>query len=61
MGRFGVKPMFVTGFLACAAGLFLTSDITVHSSYASSVLPGMIILCLGSGVSFPAAGNAALH
>jgi hypothetical protein len=41
--------------------LFLTSDITIHSSYASSVLPGMIILGLGSGISFPAIGNASLH
>jgi MFS family permease len=61
MGRFGVKPLFVTGLFGCAIGLFLTSDITIHSSYASSVLPGMIILGLGSGISFPAIGNASLH
>ncbi|MFN2518182.1 MAG: MFS transporter, partial [Jatrophihabitantaceae bacterium] len=61
MPRVGVKPLLAGGFFACSVGLFLTSSIDVHSSYVSSVLPGMIVLGLGSGVTFPAIGNASLH
>jgi EmrB/QacA subfamily drug resistance transporter len=61
MPRVGVKPLLAGGFFACAVGLFLTSSIDVHASYAANVLPGMIVLGLGSGVSFPAIGNASLH
>jgi EmrB/QacA subfamily drug resistance transporter len=61
MPRIGVKPLLATGFFTCAVGIFLTSMITVHSSYAAGVLPGMIVLGLGSGLCFPASGNAALH
>ncbi|HSY15656.1 MAG TPA: hypothetical protein VK816_06685 [Jatrophihabitantaceae bacterium] len=61
MPRLGVKPLLAAGFFGCAVGLLLTSGIGVHSSYPSAVLPGMIILGLGSGISFPAIGNAALH
>ena len=61
MPRVGVKPLLTAGFFVCAAGLFLTSGIDVHASYVSGVLPGMIVLGLGSGVSFPATGNPSLH
>jgi MFS family permease len=61
MPRIGVKPLLATGFFTCAVGIFLTSMITVHSSYASGVLPGMIVLGFGAGLCFPASGNAALH
>ena len=61
MPRVGVKPLLAAGFFGCAVGLFLTSSIDVHASYAGGVLPGMIVLGLGSGISFPAIGNASLH
>jgi EmrB/QacA subfamily drug resistance transporter len=61
MPRVGVKPLLAAGFFSCGVGLLLTSGIGIHSSYASGVLPGMIILGLGSGICFPAIGNAALH
>jgi EmrB/QacA subfamily drug resistance transporter len=61
MPRVGVKPLLAAGFFSCAVGLFLTSGIDIHSSYTGGVLPGMIVLGLGSGICFPAIGNAALH
>lgn len=61
MPKVGVKPLLGAGFLACAVGLLLTSQIDVHSSYAAAVLPGMIVLGFGSGITFPAIGNASLH
>jgi MFS family permease len=51
----------VAGFLGSAVGLYLASQIDPHSTYASSVLPGMILLGFSSGLTFPAIGNAALH
>jgi EmrB/QacA subfamily drug resistance transporter len=61
MPRLGVKPLLAGGFFGCAVGLFLTSGITVGASYVGHILPGMIVLGLFSGISFPAMGNAALH
>jgi len=61
MPKLGVKPLLATGFFGCAVGLLLTSQITVHSSYAGGIVPGMVVLGFFSGISFPAVGNAALH
>jgi len=61
MPRVGVKPLLGVSFFGCAAGLLLSSGIGVDSSYAGSVLPGMLVLGVFSGISFPACGNAALH
>ncbi len=48
-------------FLGAAAGLLLTSEIHVGSSYLGGVLPGMILLALFSGLGFSPIMNAALH
>lgn len=61
MPHVGVKPLLAGGFFTCAVGLFLSSGIDIHSSYVGGVLPGMVVLGLGSGISFPAVNNAALH
>jgi MFS family permease len=61
MPRLGVKPLLAFGFFGCAVGLYLTSGLTVHSSYVSGILPGMVVLGFFSGICFPATGNAALH
>jgi EmrB/QacA subfamily drug resistance transporter len=61
MPRVGVKPLLSTGFFGCAIGLWLTSGLSVGSSYVGGIVPGMVVLGFFSGVSFPAIGNAALH
>jgi MFS family permease len=61
MPRLGVKPLLCVGFLGAAAGLLMTSWIHVGTSYAGGVLPGMIVLGVFSGLTFPAGVNAALH
>ena len=61
MPRLGVKPLLAFGYFGCAVGLFLTSGISVGSSYAGGILPGMVVLGFFSGISFPAVGNASLH
>jgi EmrB/QacA subfamily drug resistance transporter len=61
MPKLGVKPLFTAGFFLCAVGMFLTSGIGVHSTYVADIMPGMIVLGFGSGICFPAIGNASLH
>jgi EmrB/QacA subfamily drug resistance transporter len=61
MPKVGVKPILAAGFFICAVGLWLTATIHPGTSYAAHILPGMIVLGLGSGISFPAIGNACLH
>ncbi|HEX5265782.1 MAG TPA: MFS transporter [Acidimicrobiales bacterium] len=61
MPRLGARAMLGTGFFGCAVGLALASGIAPGSSYGAGILPGMIVLGLFSGVSFPAIGNSALH
>ncbi len=59
--KIGVRPLLGIGFLISALGLLLTSRISVDSTYASDILPGMLVLAFGSGISFPGITNAALH
>lgn len=61
MPKIGVKPLLAAGFFLDAFGLYLTSNVEVDSQYVSGILPGMMLLGLGAGISFPALTNAALH
>ncbi|HWC36198.1 MAG TPA: MFS transporter [Mycobacteriales bacterium] len=61
MPKLGVKPLLTTGFWLCAVGMFFTSRIDIGTHYWSGIVPGMVILGLGSGICFPTMGNAALH
>jgi EmrB/QacA subfamily drug resistance transporter len=61
MPKVGVKPLLAFGFFACAVGMFLTSSVDINTTYWSGIVPGMVVLGFGSGVCFPAIGNAALH
>ena len=61
MPKLGVRRLLTAGFVLCAVGMFLTSGIDVQTSYWAGIVPGMVILGLGSGLSFPSMGNAALH
>jgi predicted MFS family arabinose efflux permease len=61
MPKLGVKTLLTGAFVLCAVGMTFTSNIDVHSHYASGIVPGMVILALGSGICFPAIGNASLH
>jgi len=61
MPRTGVKPLLSVGFLGGAIGLLLSIGVHVGSSYVDGVLPGMILLALSSGLTFPAITDAALH
>src|SRR4051812_33249321 len=50
--RFTPKPVLVTGLFASAVGFLLLTRVSGHSDYASHVLPAMIVLGGGLGLSF---------
>jgi EmrB/QacA subfamily drug resistance transporter len=49
--RFGPKPSVPLGLLVCAAALFGLHLVGLHSSYVSHVLPYLIVLGIGFGLS----------
>ncbi len=59
--RVGVKRLLLVGFALCAVALALLTRLTVHSTYVSDILPSMVLLAVGAGLSFPAITNAALY
>jgi EmrB/QacA subfamily drug resistance transporter len=59
--RTGTKPLLLLGALFVASGALLLSRITVHGSYLTQALPGLVMLAFGSGLSFAAFGNASMH
>ncbi|MGZ4201724.1 MAG: MFS transporter [Thermoleophilaceae bacterium] len=52
--RFGPKATLIPGLVLIIAGLALFSRSPVHASYWADVLPSMVMLGIGAGVSFPA-------
>jgi EmrB/QacA subfamily drug resistance transporter len=50
--RFTPKPVLTVGLLIATAGFILLTLINGHGDYASHVLPAMIILGVGLGMSF---------
>ena len=50
--RFTPKPVLVTGLLVATAGFVLLTRVSGHSDYASHVLPAIIVLGVGLGLSF---------
>jgi EmrB/QacA subfamily drug resistance transporter len=58
MPRVGPRPLAPTGMLLAAIGLVLLTRIGVHSSYASHVLPSLLIMGLGFGLVFAPVFNS---
>jgi EmrB/QacA subfamily drug resistance transporter len=50
--RFTPKPVLVTGLLISTGGFILLTSVSGHGDYASHVVPAMIILGVGMGMSF---------
>ncbi|MBV9484907.1 MAG: MFS transporter [Frankiaceae bacterium] len=61
MPKVGVRNLLAFSFFLCAFGLYLTSTIDITTDYWTGIMPGMAVLGLGSGLSFPTIGNASLH
>jgi EmrB/QacA subfamily drug resistance transporter len=57
--RIGTRPVIVGGSLVAAGGVFYLSRITVHASYLTELLPGLVIMSIGLGGVFVAVTTAA--
>jgi len=59
LARVGPRVLIATGMLLGAGGMAYLTQVTVTSSYASAVLPALLILGLGFGMIFAPAINTA--
>ncbi|RZK81507.1 MAG: MFS transporter, partial [Methylobacterium sp.] len=55
LARFGPRPVISSGALLAAIGMVLLTRIELDSSYASTILPGLLVQGLGLGFVFSAA------
>src|SRR5712692_7948385 len=59
--RIGSRPVVVAGSLIAAAGTYYLSRLPLHGSYVTDLLPGFLVMSLGTGLAFvsiTAAANA---
>ena len=52
VGRFGVKPVMVTGLLALTGALGLLAAMPADGSYLASVLPASLVAALGMALAY---------
>jgi EmrB/QacA subfamily drug resistance transporter len=57
--KIGPRPLVPLGALIAAGGMALLTRLDLHSSYASGVLPGLLVIGLGLGLVFAPTQNAA--
>jgi EmrB/QacA subfamily drug resistance transporter len=58
--RIGVRPVLVGGMTLAAAGFTLLTQLPVHGQYWINVLPAMLLVALGAGLTFVALTVAAV-
>src|SRR3989440_6526812 len=58
--RIGVRPLVAAGTATAALGMFLLGNLNAHSTYLGGVLPPLIILSAGLGLTFVPATLAAV-
>ncbi|MCI9888842.1 MFS transporter [Micrococcales bacterium 31B] len=61
MPKVGPRPLVPTGMVLAAAGLYVFTHLTVTSSYATHVLPGLVLMGLGLGMVFSPAMSSATN
>ncbi|HEY2477402.1 MAG TPA: MFS transporter [Solirubrobacterales bacterium] len=58
--RYGARATLTPGLVAVGAGLALFSQISANGSYWSEVLPAMVLIGIGAGLSFPSVMTLAM-
>jgi hypothetical protein len=61
MPRIGPKPIVSSGLLLAAVGVVLFTRIGVHSTYAGTILPALLLTGLGLGLMFSTAFNTGTY
>jgi EmrB/QacA subfamily drug resistance transporter len=59
--RLGARPLLAVGCVMAGTGMFLLSGIPVDGHYLSDIMPGSLVLGVGTGLMFPPLGNACMH
>jgi EmrB/QacA subfamily drug resistance transporter len=59
VGRTGTRALIVSGALIAAGGIYWLSKIPVGGSYATDLLPGLVIMSVGLGMVFVSVTTAA--
>jgi EmrB/QacA subfamily drug resistance transporter len=59
LSRIGTRPVIIAGAIIASGGLFWLSHLSVHASYLTDVLPGMLVLSAGFGPVFVGTATAA--
>ena len=57
--RFGPRPLVAVGMVLSAAAMVMFTGVTVHSSYGTDVLPGLLVIGVGLGLIFAPAMDTA--
>jgi EmrB/QacA subfamily drug resistance transporter len=57
--RFGPRPLVAAGMLLSAGAMLMFTGVSVDSSYATDVLPGLLVIGLGLGLIFAPAMDTA--
>ena len=52
VGRIGVRPVAMAGMAVAALGLVLLAGVSADGSYAADVLPGLLVMSAGLGLTF---------
>ena len=52
--RFGARNVLIAGLVGIGAGLVLMTQVPVDGDYVTNLLPAMLLLGAGAGLSFPA-------
>jgi predicted MFS family arabinose efflux permease len=52
IARIGTRPVIVAGALIGAGGIYLVSQVPVHGTYTSHLLPGLIVMPFGASAVF---------
>jgi EmrB/QacA subfamily drug resistance transporter len=60
VGRFGVRPILVTGLVLLALGLLFFSRVSAHGTYLGDLAPGFVLAGIGLGFAFIPVTIAAL-
>jgi EmrB/QacA subfamily drug resistance transporter len=60
VGRVGPRPLAATGLATAATGLAVLAQAGATSAYATAVMPGLVLVGFGAGLSFVAITTAAL-
>jgi len=59
--KVGYRPVLLAGIALSTLGAVLFTRISADGSYVSQLLPASVLFALGSGLTLPTLGNAAVH